>query len=186
MDKLPTDAPQPRLCHLIKWPDFDGYGFNLHAEKAKSGQYIGKVDDESPAQTAGLRENDRIIEVNGVNIANENHRQVVERIKAVPNETKLLVLDEAADKWYKERKIVVKSSLPNVIHVKTPVPRSSAQTNANPMTKVNGERETNGNNVTNVHVDVTANNNKNSSSTNGTNVQPVNGSPMRQESPVMV
>jgi len=190
---LPEDAPEPRLCHLIKWPDFDGYGFNLHAEKAKSGQFIGKVDDESPAQTAGLRENDRIIEVNGVNIANENHRQVVERIKSVPNETKLLVVDEAADKWYKERKIVVKSNFPNVIHMKTPVPRPSVQTttNSNPMMKVNGEKETNGNNVTNVTVDVAANNNKNTSTTNGINGQTVNGSSSqqqqrqeRQESPV--
>jgi len=191
---LPEDAPEPRLCHLIKWPDFDGYGFNLHAEKAKSGQFIGKVDDESPAQTAGLRENDRIIEVNGVNIANENHRQVVERIKSVPNETKLLVVDEAADKWYKERKLVVKSNFPNVIHMKTPVPRPSVQTttNSNPMMKVNGEKETNGNNVTNVTVDVAANNNKNTSTTNGINGQTVNGSSSqqqqqrqeRQESPV--
>lgn len=73
---LPEDSPAPRLCHLIKWPDFDGYGFNLHAEKSKTGQFVGKVDENSPAQSAGLREGDRIIEVNGVNIANENHRQV--------------------------------------------------------------------------------------------------------------
>jgi predicted metalloprotease with PDZ domain len=75
-DELPPDAPAPRLCHLIKWHDFDGYGFNLHAEKSKTGQFVGKVDDQSPAQAAGLREGDRIIEVNGVNIVCENHRQV--------------------------------------------------------------------------------------------------------------
>ncbi|GIY25411.1 hypothetical protein CEXT_233801 [Caerostris extrusa] len=121
--ELPSDAPIPRLCHLIKWADFDGYGFNLHAEKSRTGQFIGKVDDDSPAQHAGLQEGDRIIEVNGVNIANENHRQVVERIKSISNETKLLVVDEEADRWYKEKKIVVKSTLPNVEYIKTPVPR---------------------------------------------------------------
>lgn len=120
---LPEDAPCPRLCHLIKWPDFDGYGFNLHAEKNKSGQFIGKVDDDSPAVLAGLREGDKIIEVNFVNISNENHRQVVERIKSIPNETRLLVLDEHADKWYRERKMVVKSSQSNVTFFRTPVPR---------------------------------------------------------------
>lgn len=120
---LPEDAPCPRLCHLIKWPDFDGYGFNLHAEKNKSGQFIGKVDDDSPAMLAGLREGDKIIEVNFVNISNENHRQVVERIKSITNETRLLVLDEHADKWYRERKMVVKSSQSNVIFFRTPVPR---------------------------------------------------------------
>lgn len=125
--ELPPDAPAPRLCHLIKWADFDGYGFNLHAEKSRSGQFIGKVDEDSPAQYAGLREGDRIIEVNGVNIANENHRQVVERIKSIPNETKLLVVDEEADRWYKVMKIVVKSTQSNVEYVKTPVPRPSSK-----------------------------------------------------------
>ncbi|XP_055318273.1 Na(+)/H(+) exchange regulatory cofactor NHE-RF2 [Sitodiplosis mosellana] len=82
-----------RLCHMVKRADFDGYGFNLHAEKGKPGQYIGKVDDNSPAETAGLKQGDRIIEVNGVNIGNETHKQVVARIKAIADEVQLLVVD---------------------------------------------------------------------------------------------
>lgn len=38
-----TEKPAARLCQIIKWPDYDGYGFNLHAEKSKPGQFIGKV-----------------------------------------------------------------------------------------------------------------------------------------------
>lgn len=76
MSDIPDNAPAPRLCIITKWPDFEGYGFNLHAEKSKPGQYIGKVDAASPAELAGLLEGDRIVEVNGVNIANENHKQV--------------------------------------------------------------------------------------------------------------
>ena len=128
-DILPDDAPAPRLCHLIKWADFDGYGFNLHAERSNPGQFIGKIDDHSPAQMAGLREGDRIVEVNGVNIANENHRQVVERIKANPIEAKLLVVDPEADLWYREQDLVIKSSQLNVIYMKTPVPRPRPQMN---------------------------------------------------------
>lgn len=82
-----------RLCHIVKREDFDGYGFNLHAEKGKPGQYIGKVDDDSPAEAAGLKQGDRIIEVNGVNIGNETHKQVVQRIKAIADEVRLLVVD---------------------------------------------------------------------------------------------
>lgn len=82
-----------RVCHIVKREDFDGYGFNLHAEKGKPGQYIGKVDDNSPAETAGLKQGDRIIEVNGVNIGNETHKQVVQRIKAISDEVRLLVVD---------------------------------------------------------------------------------------------
>ncbi|CAL8082041.1 unnamed protein product [Orchesella dallaii] len=129
-EHIPEDAPAPRLCHLFKWSDFDGYGFNLHGEKSKPGQYIGKVDDDSPAMYAGLKANDRIIEVNETNISNENHKQVVQRIKAISNETKLLVLDEAADKYYKSRNITVKGSMPNVIYTKTPVPRPTSMNNA--------------------------------------------------------
>lgn len=88
---------EARLCHVVKRPDFDGYGFNLHAEKGRPGQYIGKVDDGSPAESAGLRQGDRIIEVNGTNITTETHKKVVELIKSIANETKLLVIDPRAD-----------------------------------------------------------------------------------------
>lgn len=83
-----------RICHIIKRDNFDGYGFNLHAEKGKQGQYIGKVDKDSPAEEAGLCEGDRIITVNDVNIGTENHKQVVQRIKAITNEVRLLVVDK--------------------------------------------------------------------------------------------
>lgn len=76
MDAIPPDAPAPRLCHVIKRPDFEGFGFNLFAGKVKTGQFIGKVDAGSPAEDAGLKPGDRIVEVNGVHIGNENHKQV--------------------------------------------------------------------------------------------------------------
>ncbi|XP_075218605.1 uncharacterized protein LOC142323182 [Lycorma delicatula] len=120
---ISTNSHTIRLCHIIKWDYFDGYGFNLHAEKGKPGQYIGKVDQGSPAEAAGLKEGDRIIEVNGVNIANENHKQVVQRIKALPDETKLLVVDNEADSYFKSKNIVIKNSLPNVVYKKTPMQR---------------------------------------------------------------
>lgn len=128
-DKIPC----ARLCHIVKWDDFDGYGFNLHAEKGKNGQFIGKVDDGSPSQAAGLRQGDRIIEVNEINIANETHKQVVERIKAFPNETKLLVVDQEADEYFRANNIVIKGTMANVKVIKTPEknPNSSEQEELN-------------------------------------------------------
>lgn len=116
--ELPPDAPAPRLFHLIKWANFDGYGFDLHALKSTPDQFVGRVYDGSPAQQAGLREGDRIIEVNRVNVTLENHSRVVERIRAIPNETLLLVVDEEADRWYRRREIV-ESNQSNVIVMKT-------------------------------------------------------------------
>lgn len=83
-----------RLCHLIKRSDFDGFGFNLYSEKGKPGQYIGKIDDHSPAEISGLISGDRILEVNGEPILNENHKQVVDRIKAITDEVRLLVVSD--------------------------------------------------------------------------------------------
>lgn len=61
---LPT-SPQrelrPRLCTMKKGPN--GYGFNLHSDKSKPGQFIRAVDPDSPAEASGLRAQDRIVEV---------------------------------------------------------------------------------------------------------------------------
>lgn len=118
---ISDDAPQPRLCHVRKWPDFSGYGFNLHAERGKTGHYVGSIDRCSPAEAAGILIDDRIVAVNGVNIGNENHRQVVERIKSVANETKLLVIDREGDAYYQERNIVITGDMDNILYRETPV-----------------------------------------------------------------
>ena len=123
-----SDKLRPRLCHLRKWSYFQGYGFNLHAEKTRNGQFIGKVDPHSPAEAAGLKEKDRIIEVNYVNISNENHQQVVKRIRGgleldgsiIENEVVLLVVDEETDNHYKKLNQVVRSNMDDVIRRETP------------------------------------------------------------------
>ena len=116
-----SQPPPPRVCHLKKWEHFDGYGFNLHAEKNKPGQFVGKIDSDSPAEAAGLKEGDRIVEVNGVNVNNENHKQVVQRIKAVVGETRLLVVDKQCDEWHKEQQVVVRQGLPYTVFISSEV-----------------------------------------------------------------
>ena len=135
---LYSNEPRPRLCHLRRWPNFIGYGFNLHCEKAKPGQYIGKVDPDSPAESAGLRENDRIVEVNFVPIGNENHKQVVTRIKEgvsrnnkkYTDEVILLVLDTEADAYFKNKSIIVRSADPNVDKRETEIRHAAGSTDA--------------------------------------------------------
>ncbi|XP_069005373.1 Na(+)/H(+) exchange regulatory cofactor NHE-RF2 [Embiotoca jacksoni] len=83
---------KPRLCIMAKGDN--GYGFHLHGEKGKSGQFIRKVEPGSPAEASGLRAGDRVVAVNGVNVEKETHHQVVQRIKAVDDETRLLVVDQ--------------------------------------------------------------------------------------------
>jgi len=59
--------------------------------------------------------------VNGTGIGSENHQQVVQRIKAVRDETKLLVVDQETDNYYKERKMVVPSDLDSIDVCEAPV-----------------------------------------------------------------
>lgn len=51
----------PRLCHLVR--SEMGYGFNLHSDRSRPGQYIRSLDPGSPADRAGLQPQDRLIEV---------------------------------------------------------------------------------------------------------------------------
>lgn len=64
-DGVPALSPQrelrPRLCTMKRGPN--GYGFNLHSDKSKPGQFIRSVDPDSPAEASGLRAQDRIVEV---------------------------------------------------------------------------------------------------------------------------
>ena len=71
-----------RLCHVRTWLDGRGFGFSMQAERGRHGQYIGKVEPGSPAEAAGLRDGDRIVEVNGSNIDGDSHKQV-ERLNVV-------------------------------------------------------------------------------------------------------
>ncbi|VDP12443.1 unnamed protein product [Soboliphyme baturini] len=110
MPPLPADAPRPRECHIIKTYPEQEYGFNLHAEIGKR-QYIGSVDPESPAETAGLKPGDRILAVNGMSIKQEPHKQVVAKIKEDPLQCYLTVIDDEGMNWYTERKLSVPTDM---------------------------------------------------------------------------
>lgn len=110
-----ADAPsldsQARSCQLVKTFADQEYGFDLHAEKAR-GQFIGNVDSNSPAGTAGLKSGDRILAINGVPVGDSNHKEVVRRIKEEPLECRFIVIDEPGFLWYSIR------------HMSVPIPES--------------------------------------------------------------
>lgn len=110
---------RPRLCHIKKGPN--GYGFNLHSEKSRPGQYVRAVDPDSPAEAAGLRAQDRIVEVNGTPVEGKQHADVVAAIKAGGDETKLLVVGVLADEFFKKCRVV-----PSEMHLAGPLPEPIA------------------------------------------------------------
>ncbi|XP_023696823.2 Na(+)/H(+) exchange regulatory cofactor NHE-RF2 isoform X1 [Paramormyrops kingsleyae] len=97
----PVIKQQPRLCCLAK--SEQGYGFNLHSDKTRPGQFIRSVDPGSPAEKAGLKPKDRLVEVNGVNIENLRHAEVVALIKRGGSDARLLVVDPDTDEHFKKQ-----------------------------------------------------------------------------------
>lgn len=65
---------RPRLCYLTKGER--GYGFHLHGERSSGAQFIRRIEAGSPAELAGLRSGDRVVEVNGKNVEKESHQEV--------------------------------------------------------------------------------------------------------------
>ncbi|XP_023507843.1 Na(+)/H(+) exchange regulatory cofactor NHE-RF1 [Equus przewalskii] len=116
-EKSPPERRElrPRLCTMKKGAN--GYGFNLHSEKSKPGQFIRAVDPDSPAEASGLRVHDRIVEVNGVCVEGKQHGDVVCAIKAGGDETKLLVVDKETDEFFKKCKVI-----PSQEHLNGPLP----------------------------------------------------------------
>ncbi|KFV69153.1 Na(+)/H(+) exchange regulatory cofactor NHE-RF1, partial [Dryobates pubescens] len=110
---------RPRLCRMKKGPN--GYGFNLHSDKSRPGQYVRAVDPDSPAEAAGLAPQDRIVEVNGVCMEGKQHSDVVAAIKAGGDETRLLVVDVLTDEFFKKCKVV-----PSEEHLSGPLPEPVA------------------------------------------------------------
>ncbi|XP_016106640.1 Na(+)/H(+) exchange regulatory cofactor NHE-RF1 [Sinocyclocheilus grahami] len=106
---------RPRLCVIKKGPS--GFGFNLHSEKSRPGQFIRAIDDDSPAQRSGLRPKDRLIQVNGVLVDVKQHAEVVAAIKAGGDSTTLLVVDPDTDAFFKKCRVT-----PTADHLTGPLP----------------------------------------------------------------
>uniref|UniRef100_A0A8C6P9Y7 Na(+)/H(+) exchange regulatory cofactor NHE-RF n=1 Tax=Nothobranchius furzeri TaxID=105023 RepID=A0A8C6P9Y7_NOTFU len=111
----------PRLCHLVK--EEHGYGFNLQNDKKKGGQFVRAVDPDSPADRAGVRPGDRIVEVNGVNTGGLKHSQVVALIKSRKEEVHLLVVNQETDELFHTLGII-----PTIAHIKGQTSRANGST----------------------------------------------------------
>uniref|UniRef100_A0AAV2KN90 PDZ domain-containing protein n=1 Tax=Knipowitschia caucasica TaxID=637954 RepID=A0AAV2KN90_KNICA len=98
-----SQSLRPRLCALEKGDN--GYGFHLHGEKGKTGQFIRLVEPESPAESSGLRAGDRLVFVNGEEVENESHQQVVSRIRATTGLLELIVVDAETEQLLKRHNL---------------------------------------------------------------------------------
>jgi len=105
----------PRLCHLHLTKAESSYGFNLYKRKGDDGQYIGYIDDGSPADLVGLKNGDRLVEVNGENVENKSHKKAVNMIRERDGEVSLLVVDSECYEYFKKNKMKISSNHPDVV-----------------------------------------------------------------------
>ncbi|KAL1479776.1 hypothetical protein MTO96_051580 [Rhipicephalus appendiculatus] len=109
-----------RLCHLSKWPNFEGYGFAVNADRHRKGQFVAHVDFGSPAHLGGLRKKDRILEVNGESVEGASYRDVVNRIKLDPSKVALLVIDRETDEAFARQRRTPNSREDCMVECRTP------------------------------------------------------------------
>lgn len=65
------------------------------------GQIVKDIDSGSPAEEAGLKNNDLVVAVNGESVESLDHDSVVEMIRKGGDQTSLLVVDKEADNIYR-------------------------------------------------------------------------------------
>uniref|UniRef100_A0A6J0TJ81 Na(+)/H(+) exchange regulatory cofactor NHE-RF4 isoform X1 n=1 Tax=Pogona vitticeps TaxID=103695 RepID=A0A6J0TJ81_9SAUR len=91
-DSEPKEASKPRFCFLKK-EDGESFGFWLRQEVGKSGHIVWQVTPGGLAHRRGLRNGDRILEVNGVDVDTMEHHRVVWKIKSSGKQVSLTILD---------------------------------------------------------------------------------------------
>uniref|UniRef100_G3UH83 PDZ domain containing 1 n=1 Tax=Loxodonta africana TaxID=9785 RepID=G3UH83_LOXAF len=94
---------QPRLCYLVK--EGNSYGFSLKTVQGKKGVYLTDIKPQGVAMKAGVLADDHLIEVNGENVENASHKEVVQKVKKSGSHVVFLLVDKKTDKHYSEQKI---------------------------------------------------------------------------------
>ncbi|XP_015284581.1 PREDICTED: Na(+)/H(+) exchange regulatory cofactor NHE-RF3 [Gekko japonicus] len=106
----PVPVPQPRLCYLTKDGE-NSYGFSLKTTAGQKGLFIIDISPQGPAAKAGVQPNDRLIEVNGENVENDTHEEVVEKVRRSGNQVVFLLSNKETDWYYNRQNMPLKREM---------------------------------------------------------------------------
>jgi hypothetical protein len=118
-----SELQRPRLYHIKKVSLEQGYGFNIKKEANDYYPIIENVEFNSPAEQAGLKHGDILIEVNYYNVGAESYKDVMKIVrygleidddKVIENEVILFVVDQITFDYYKSSDTKINSSIENV------------------------------------------------------------------------
>ena len=65
------------------------FGFCVCYDEDRDGHYVEEVDPGGPAERAGLKVGDRVIQINGTNIEADDHEDVIRRLRDCDKEVVL-------------------------------------------------------------------------------------------------
>lgn len=108
-------APKPKLCYLLN--SSSGYNFSLRSVKSDPGMFITDVMPDGVAAKAGVKVKDRVVEVNGENVEDFTHDQVVEKVQLASHSIMFLLVDEDTDRYYKTKHMKVEACLSTTVHL---------------------------------------------------------------------
>ncbi|XP_017557234.1 PDZ domain containing 3b isoform X1 [Pygocentrus nattereri] len=84
--------PLPRVC-VLKREEGENFGFHLRVERGLPGHVVRHVETFGVAEKAGLRNGDRLLEVNELFVDDLEHGEVAHKIQVSGPQLCLLVLD---------------------------------------------------------------------------------------------
>ena len=126
MSQENTESLRPRLYHLKRFSLEQGYGFSLKKEINSLYAIVDNVEASSPADRAGLKIGDLLIEVNYYNVYGESLKDImkiirygleVENDNTLEHEVIILVVDQATCDYYKNSNIRIHSTIDNALKI---------------------------------------------------------------------
>ena len=121
-----TESFRPRLYHLKRFSLDQGYGFHLKKEAGDLYAIVENIEENSPAERAGLSKGDLLIEVNYYNVFGESLKEIMKLVryglelendKTIEHEVILLVVDKKTYEYYTNSNIKLDSLKTDVIKV---------------------------------------------------------------------
>ncbi|KAI2664682.1 Na(+)/H(+) exchange regulatory cofactor NHE-RF3 [Labeo rohita] len=94
-DTEPVSKPSPRVC-VLRREERETFGFRLCEEVEQQGHIIRQLDSLGVAERSGLKDGDRLLEVNEMFVDNVEHTEVARRIQVSGSHLCFLVLDKKA------------------------------------------------------------------------------------------
>lgn len=101
---LTDSSPCPNFPPTISCLDGDGF-------------FMTEVTPGGISHKAGIRNKDRLVEINGENIEGLSHTQVVQKVKQAGSNIMFLLVDREANEYYKRKNTRITSSLATVSYL---------------------------------------------------------------------